>query len=177
MQLTNAYRLQKSCMPVSVQSKAKRPDHAALPEKAELREKLSAALIELDAERAKRRHAEAEAIAFRAIVEQKPLRMETPASAILMIVAGLAGVGVGHLTGPSRLRCYVQPRQAAMLLLRRHTEAGKASMAEIGRAFSGRDHTTVLHGITQAEQRIQRDPTFAELVAKAEAVILGAGNG
>lgn len=176
MQLTNAYRLQKSCIPVPAQSKVNRPD-PALPEKAALREKLSAALVELDAERAKRRHAEAEAIAYRSIVEQKPLKLETPASAILSIVAGLAGVGVGHLTGPSRLRCYVQPRQAAMLLLRRHTAAGKASMAEIGRSFSGRDHTTVLHGVTQAEARIQSDPVFAELVARAEAMIEGQANG
>lgn len=170
MQLTNAYRLQKSCIPVAVSAKAKRPEES-------LRVKLDAALRALDAERAKRRHAEAEAIAYRSIVEQKPLKLETPASAILTIVAGLAGVAVGNLTGSCRARCYVHPRQAAMLLMRRHTAAGRASMTEIGRSFGGRDHTTVLHGIIKAEERIQDDPVFAELVAKAEAMILGKSNG
>jgi len=174
MQLTNAYRLQKTCAPVSIAAKAKpRPIETART----LQDKLDAALIDLEAERAKRRAAEAEAIAFRAIVERKPLKMETPASAILSIVAGLAGVTPGNLAGPRRSRCYAVPRQAAMLLLRRHTAAGKASMTEIGRSFSGRDHTTVLHGILKAEWRIKNEPDFAELVAKAEAMILGKSNG
>lgn len=169
MQLTNAYRLQRSCDPVSRQR--------LIDATRTLEQKLDDALRALDAERAKRRKAEAEAIAYRSIAEQKPLVDETPASAILTIVAGLAGVPIGHLVGSSRVRCYVHPRQAAMLLMRRHTAVGKASMSEIGRVCGGRDHTTVLHSITQAEERIKNDPAFAELIAKAEAIIAGRANG
>jgi len=47
------------------------------------------------------------------------------------------------------------PRQVAMYLCRSLTDS---SLPEIGRAFGGRDHSTVLHAIAKIEQEITQDP-------------------
>ena len=38
------------------------------------------------------------------------------------------------------------------------------SLSDTGLAFSGRDHTTVLHSIEQVEKKMKKDPAFAETV-------------
>ena len=37
-----------------------------------------------------------------------------------------------------------------------------ATLPEIGRAFGGRDHTTVMHGLKRADQLLEHSPEFAE---------------
>ncbi len=56
-------------------------------------------------------------------------------------VANYFDVGIGELTGRSRTATIVQPRQLAMYLSRELTQA---SLKEIGSAFGGRDHGTVV---------------------------------
>ena len=41
---------------------------------------------------------------------------------------------------------------------------GNVALADIGREFSNRDHSTVIHAINQVEQRISEDTAFAETV-------------
>ena len=62
-----------------------------------------------------------------------------------------AHFGINHadLTGPSRKAIYTKPRQIAYALCRDMT--GK-SFTEIGKAFRGRDHTTVMYGIKAVER-------------------------
>jgi chromosomal replication initiator protein len=38
------------------------------------------------------------------------------------------------------------------------------SFADIGRAFGGKDHTTVLHGVNKIEALLQEDPVFRKTV-------------
>jgi hypothetical protein len=38
------------------------------------------------------------------------------------------------------------------------------SLPEIGRFFGGRDHATVLHSVRRVDERMQRDPEFADEV-------------
>lgn len=38
------------------------------------------------------------------------------------------------------------------------------STKDIGRAFGGRDHTTVLHSLDKVEKQMRTDPAFAETV-------------
>ena len=73
--------------------------------------------------------------------------------AILTAVARYFGVSVDELTGKSRRKQIVVPRQTAMYLLR---EDAHLSTPEVGRLLN-RDHTTVLHGIKQVTQDIARD--------------------
>jgi len=37
-------------------------------------------------------------------------------------------------------------------------------MNDIGKEFSNRDHTTILHSLQKVEQQMQTDPAFAERV-------------
>jgi chromosomal replication initiation ATPase DnaA len=61
------------------------------------------------------------------------------------------------LTGPSRAQHIVEARQAVMLALRRRTSL---SLAEIGKLFDGRDHSTVTYSIVQAERRCERNSDY-----------------
>ena len=53
------------------------------------------------------------------------------------------------------------PRQIAMYLAK---ELTPASLPEIGRAFSGKHHTTVLHSVQKIDQLRQRDPDLNNLI-------------
>ena len=60
-----------------------------------------------------------------------------------------------ELKSSHRQRSILYPRQVAMYLCRSLTDS---SLPEIGRAFGGRDHSTVLHAIAKIEQEITQDP-------------------
>jgi chromosomal replication initiator protein len=62
--------------------------------------------------------------------------------AIQRAVAEHFGLRTADLVSPSRRRSVTRPRQLAMALAK---ELTNASLPEIGAAFGGRDHTTVLH--------------------------------
>jgi chromosomal replication initiator protein len=53
------------------------------------------------------------------------------------------------------------PRQIAMLLARQLTHQ---SLAEIGRAFGGKDHTTVLHAVDKIQGLLREDPKFKKTI-------------
>ena len=65
------------------------------------------------------------------------------------------------IRGQQRQRDAVNGRQIAMYLIRRMTNL---SLVDIGKEFGGRDHTTVLHSLEKVEQRMKKDPAFAETV-------------
>ncbi len=56
-----------------------------------------------------------------------------------------------------RSRHIARPRQIAMYLSKKLTTK---SLPEIGRKFTGRDHTTVIHAIKKIEDLIQKDKKF-----------------
>jgi len=55
------------------------------------------------------------------------------------------------------------PRQLAMYLACKLTEL---STTDIGKAFGGRDHTTVIHGREKIKKLLSSDPFFVEKVNK-----------
>jgi chromosomal replication initiator protein len=75
-------------------------------------------------------------------------------------VADYFKVRVSDLLSERRSRSVARPRQIAMALAKELTQH---SLPEIGDAFGGRDHTTVLHacrrikGLRETEQRIAED--------------------
>jgi chromosomal replication initiator protein len=70
------------------------------------------------------------------------------------------------LKGRKRNRDIVRPRQVAMYLARKETQA---SLPEIGAALGNRDHTTVMYGIQKMEGQIEQDSTLRrEIVAIQE---------
>jgi chromosomal replication initiator protein len=75
-------------------------------------------------------------------------------------VADYFKIRVGDLLSKRRSRSIARPRQFAMTLAK---ELTNHSLPEIGDAFGGRDHTTVLHGcrriaeLRQSDERIDND--------------------
>ena len=54
-----------------------------------------------------------------------------------------------------------RPRQVAMYLIKELTQS---SLPEIGRAFGGKHHTTVLHSIQKIEELRQKDPDLNRMI-------------
>src|ERR1700730_8370513 len=70
-------------------------------------------------------------------------------------------VRLAHMTSKRRPENIAFPRQVAMYLARRHT---KASLNEIGDAFGGRDHGTVLHACKTVKDRMTKEDQVRQLV-------------
>lgn len=74
-------------------------------------------------------------------------------------VAEYYKVRMTDLLSPRRPRSLVRPRQIAMALAK---ELTNHSLPEIGAAFSGRDHTTVLHACKKIHELKQSDTRLVE---------------
>lgn len=70
-------------------------------------------------------------------------------------------VGRTDLISARRTADVVRPRQVAMYLAKKLT---LRSLPEIGRAFGGRDHTTVLHAVRKIGALMETDPALKEVV-------------
>jgi chromosomal replication initiator protein len=88
---------------------------------------------------------------------------------IIRTVASYFQVDVRAMSGRSRSRDIVIPRQVAMYLIREETST---SLTDIGRALGGRDHTTVIHGIEKIEAQLLEDPALrAQLLGIREGLM------
>ncbi len=74
-------------------------------------------------------------------------------------VADYYKMRVADLLSPRRSRMLARPRQVAMALAK---ELTNNSLPEIGRAFGGRDHTTVLHACRKVCELKESDSRIAE---------------
>jgi len=80
------------------------------------------------------------------------------------IVARRWGVTPEGLRSKARIKSLTVPRQIAMYLAREHLQM---QLVEIGQAFGGRDHSTVIHSVDKVERQMTRDRTFRERVEHA----------
>jgi len=76
-------------------------------------------------------------------------------------VAASHRMNVEELISKSNARHYSLPRQIAMYLCKRLT---KHSYPEIGRAFGGKHHTTVIHSVGKIESLIVKDMNIQKVV-------------
>ncbi|MGM0475689.1 MAG: chromosomal replication initiator protein DnaA [Pseudomonadota bacterium] len=74
-------------------------------------------------------------------------------------VAGYYKIRISDLLSRSRSRSITRPRQLAMALAK---ELTTHSLPEIGDAFGGRDHTTVIHACRKIEELKQSDSRIKE---------------
>jgi chromosomal replication initiator protein len=72
---------------------------------------------------------------------------------------------LGDLKAKRRTKNIAVPRQVAMYLCRKHTEA---SFPTIGYKFGGRDHSTVIHASKAVERRLKEDPYMQTTIDKLE---------
>ena len=88
-------------------------------------------------------------------VQEKPITIDN----IQKLVAEYYKVRVADLLSSRRNRSITRPRQIAMALAKTLT---KQSLPEIGSAFGGRDHTTVLHACRKVEALREEDRRIGE---------------
>jgi len=74
-------------------------------------------------------------------------------------VAEYFNLRTSDLLSAKRTRSIARPRQLAMALAK---ELTKKSLPEIGQAFGGRDHTTVLHATRRVKELIESDASVEE---------------
>ena len=73
-------------------------------------------------------------------------------------VADYYKIKVAEMYSKKRVRSLARPRQVAMALAK---ELTPMSLPEIGEAFGGRDHTTVLHACRKVQQLVEADQGIA----------------
>jgi len=78
---------------------------------------------------------------------------------IQKVVAEYYKIRGADLLSPKRTRTISRPRQIAMALAK---ELTKHSLPEIGQAFGGRDHTTVLHATRKVKSLRETEPVVEE---------------
>ncbi len=82
------------------------------------------------------------------------------------------GVRIGDLLSPKRTRNIVGPRQVAMYLARKLTNASFPAIAE---RFGNRDHSTVIHGVKTVTDRLIEDGGLRAAVAQIERMLQSRG--
>ncbi|MCE5321870.1 chromosomal replication initiator protein DnaA [bacterium] len=87
------------------------------------------------------------------------------AQKVQLEVAKKFNVELSDLKGKCRSADIVVPRQIAMYLIR---ELTNYSLPSIGKAFGGRDHSTVLHACKKIEEKMAEDKGFNSMVAELE---------
>jgi chromosomal replication initiator protein len=80
------------------------------------------------------------------------------------VVARRWGVTPEGLRSKARTKTLTIPRQVAMYLARNMLGM---QLVEIGQAFGGRDHSTVIHSVDKVERQMMRDRTFKERIEMA----------
>jgi chromosomal replication initiator protein len=80
------------------------------------------------------------------------------------VVARRWGVTPEGLRSKSRTKTLTVPRQVAMFLAR---DLLGMQLVEIGQAFGGRDHSTVIHSVGKVEHQMRRDRQFRERIELA----------
>jgi len=85
--------------------------------------------------------------------EDKPITIEM----IQKFVADQFGVKITELKAKNNSKTVAEPRQIAMYLIKNLTGA---SLPEIGKAFGGKHHSTVIHSVRKIDTLRKRDPEF-----------------
>ena len=95
-----------------------------------------------------------------ALLSSREPRKITPDS-IIQTVSNHYSVSGEDVTGKRRSRDIALPRQVSMYLIR---ELTPLSTTAIGRVFSGRDHSTVMHSCDKVAEMMRKDIAFRKTV-------------
>jgi chromosomal replication initiator protein len=102
--------------------------------------------------------------------EARPARPSV--RAIQEQTAAAFGLSVEELLSGSRSGAVAWPRQVAMYLARELTDQ---TLPAIGKAFGGRNHTTVLHACKRTAEKMAADPEAYDAVRRLGEVLRGRG--
>lgn len=88
--------------------------------------------------------------------------------AIQKAVAEQYDIRLADMIGRRRPKSIALPRQVAMFLSRTLTQG---SLMEIGEAFGGRDHGTVIHACKTIQRRLETEPGLKDALARIESLL------
>ncbi|MCE9577857.1 MAG: chromosomal replication initiator protein DnaA [Deltaproteobacteria bacterium] len=89
--------------------------------------------------------------------------------AVIKAVASYYGVKPLDIKSPRRHKSIAGPRAVAMYLARQHT---KDSYPDLGRAFGGKHHTTIISAVEKVLERVKDDPSLRGEIHAIEAILL-----
>jgi chromosomal replication initiator protein len=104
----------------------------------------------------------------RAFLRQEILPAQITIEAVAKAVAREFGVRLSDMRSTSRDHVVAVPRQCAMYLAR---ELTGEHLATIGKYFSGRSHSTVLHGCSRISEQIEDDAGLRQQVVAVKRVL------
>ena len=104
----------------------------------------------------------------RAFLRQEILPSQVTIEAVAKAVAREFGVRLGDMRSTSRDHVVAVPRQCAMYLAR---ELAGEHLATIGKYFSGRSHSTVLHACSRIADQIEDDAVLRQQVVAVKRVL------
>lgn len=96
-----------------------------------------------------------------------PTITNLPPQRIIELVSNLTGITVEEMTCRIRKGEFVKARYLAFVMLYRYCDI---SLSKIGKLF-GRDHTTVLHGIREFENRCVQEEGLRGLLYTADQLV------
>jgi chromosomal replication initiator protein len=105
-----------------------------------------------------------------ALADLLPQRSDIAPEKIIELVAREWQTTVDALLGRDRSQKIAQPRQVAMYLLRKETDA---SLPQIGEALGGRDHTTVMYAIEKIANEIETKTDLRKRVVNVKQQLYG----
>ena len=85
------------------------------------------------------------------------------------LVASHFNLNINDLLSPRRPRSLARPRQIAMYLAKQYTTN---SLPDIGRKFSNRDHTTVIHAVKKIDELIKKDNEIRQSIIEIKKKLL-----
>ncbi|HPD06444.1 MAG TPA: chromosomal replication initiator protein DnaA [Candidatus Bipolaricaulis sp.] len=103
------------------------------------------------------------------ILPKEDLSRKLTVEAIKAEVAAAYRIPVSDIESPSRKKELVQARQIAIYLARELTET---SFPALGRAFGGRDHTTIMHSYQKMQELLRQIPLLRSEIESLRATIL-----
>lgn len=89
---------------------------------------------------------------------------------VIAAVCAFHRVSPAQIAAPSKTRQISAARQELMAMLREYTDL---SWARIGQSIGGRDHTSVLHGVTRVTERCLADRSYAGHVEQLRSFVPG----
>jgi len=107
-----------------------------------------------------------------ALADLLPQRHTIAPERIIELVAKEWQTSVESLIGRDRSQKIAQPRQVAMYLMRKETDA---SLPQIGEVLGGRDHTTVMYAIEKIANDIETKTDLRKRVVNVKQQLYGQG--
>ena len=92
----------------------------------------------------------------------------TTAKTIIEAVSKFFDINIKDLTGQSRKKELVVPRQIVMFLMRKEINS---SYPSIGQELGGRDHTTAMHAYNKVEKEYREDERMKQNINSIKQLI------